>query len=64
MITTEPARALQCGSQLGCLGQGAWADWVAWRIPLDQNPLESILKSRQIPEWTCVGGVVAQHETI
>jgi len=64
MITAGPAQALQQSSKLGFLSPGAWADWIAWRVPTEQNPLESILKSRQIPEWTCVGGVLNQHESI
>lgn len=64
MITTRPAQALQRSSQLGCLTPGAWADWVAWRIPATGNPLESILSHRQNAAWTCVGGVPTHHETI
>lgn len=61
MITTRPAQALHRSPQMGRLAQGTVADWVAWRIPLDQNPLMAILKSRQAAEWTCVGGVVSHH---
>lgn len=64
MITTRPAGALQLGNRLGCLRPGFWADWVAWRIPIDQDLPESILTSSHFAEWTCVGGVVTHHEAI
>ncbi|NCW26968.1 MAG: hypothetical protein EBV83_01490 [Verrucomicrobia bacterium] len=64
MITTGPAKALQRPSRLGCLAPGAWADWVAWRIPTTGDLLETILQDRQKAEWTCVGGVPTRHETL
>jgi len=64
MITTGPAHALQRASQLGSLCPGAWADWVAWRVPATGDLLESILKHRQNAEWTCVGGLPTHQETI
>ena len=64
MITTEPAKALQRPCQLGCLTRGAWADWVAWRIPATGDLLKTILEDRQNAEWTCVGGVPTRHETL
>jgi len=64
MITTGPAQALQRASQLGSLCPGAWADWVAWRVPATGDLLESILKHRQNAEWTCVGGLPTHQETI
>lgn len=64
MITTGPAQALQRSSELGCLSPGAWADWVAWRIPASGDLLETILKDRQKAEWTCVGGVPIRHDDI
>ncbi|NCY20911.1 hypothetical protein EBX31_03010 [bacterium] len=63
MITTGPARALRRSSQMGRLIQGAWADWVAWKVPPDQDPLIAILKSDQPAEWTCVGGVITHHSS-
>ncbi|NBS13951.1 MAG: hypothetical protein EBT57_03920 [Verrucomicrobia bacterium] len=64
MITTGPAQALQQSSRLGCLTPGAWADWVAWRVPATGDLLESILRHRQNAEWTCVGGVPTRQEAI
>lgn len=64
MITTRPADALQQGGRLGSLSPGALADWVAWRIPFEKDPLGSILTHRQLAEWTCVGGVLNHHEMI
>ena len=62
MLTTAPAHALQMHSKLGRLTPGGWADWVAWRLPTDQDPVEAVLLDRQAAEWTCVGGIVAHHE--
>jgi len=64
MITTGPAHALQRTAQLGCLTPGAWADWVAWRVPATEDLLEATLTHRANPEWTCVGGVPSRHETL
>ena len=64
MITTQPAQALQLKSEIGCLSPGAWADWVAWRIPPHDDPLEAILTSREAAEWSSVGGQITHHETV
>ena len=64
MLTTVPAQALQLGSKLGCLAPGAWADWVAWCVPSDKDPIEAVLQDRQSAEWTCVGGVLTHHERL
>ena len=64
MITTIPARALGCESNLGNLQDGCWADWVGWRVPLDQDPYSAILESQDPAELTCVAGKITRHEKI
>ena len=64
MITTIPARALGCESNLGNLQDGCWADWVGWRVPLDQDPYSAILESQDPAEVTCVAGKITRHEKI
>ena len=64
MITTLPAQALGQGKTLGALLPGRWADWVGWRVPLDQDPISAILQSIEPAELTCVGGKITQHEKI
>lgn len=64
MITTIPARALGCESKLGNLQAGCWADWVGWRVPLDQDPYSAILESQDPAELTCVAGKITRHEKI
>lgn len=64
MVTTQPALALQLKSEIGCLSPGAWADWIAWRIPSHGDPLEAILTSREAAEWSSVGGQITYHETV
>ena len=64
MITTLPAQALGQGKTLGALQPGRWADWVGWRVPLDQDPIPAILQSIEPAELTCVGGKITQHEKI
>ena len=64
MITTIPARALGCESNLGNLQDGCWADWVGRRVPLDQDPYSAILESQDPAELTCVAGKITRHEKI
>ena len=64
MITTIPARALGGESNLGNLQAGCWADWVGWRVPLDQDPYSAILESQDPAELTCVAGKITRHEKI
>jgi len=64
MITTLPAQALGQQKTLGTLQSGRWADWVGWRVPLNQDPIPAILQSIGPAEVTCVGGKITQHEKI
>jgi aminodeoxyfutalosine deaminase len=64
MITTIPARALGGESKLGTLQAGCWADWVGWRVPIDQDPYSAILESQDPAELTCVAGKITRHEKI
>lgn len=64
MITSSPARALRIENKLGTLQTGSWADWAGWRIPPDQDPIESILESHGPAEASCVAGRVNRHDFI
>jgi cytosine/adenosine deaminase-related metal-dependent hydrolase len=64
MISTAPARALECESRLGTLQTGSWADWVGWRIPTTQDPIPLILQGIDPAEISCVGGKITVHEKI
>jgi imidazolonepropionase-like amidohydrolase len=64
MLTTIPAQALGQGKTLGVLNTDSWADWVGWRIPLEQDPFTSILQSTEPAEINCVAGKITFHEKI
>jgi imidazolonepropionase-like amidohydrolase len=64
MLTTIPAQALGQGKTLGILQTDFWADWVGWRIPLEQDPFTSILQSTEPAEMNCISGKITPHEKI
>lgn len=64
MLTSVPAQALGQGKNLGALSKDFWADWVGWRIPLDQDPISTILQSTAPAEMTCLSGRITPHEKI
>ena len=64
MLTTIPALALGQGKSLGVLNTDYLADWVGWRISLEQDPFSSILLSNEPAEMTCISGKITSHEKI
>ena len=64
MVTTLPASALGHEGLLGCLGPGAAADWVGWRLPAGADPVSSILESGGPVEILSVAGRIYQPEQI
>lgn len=64
MLTTVPAQALGQKDNLGTLQPGRWADWVGWRLPLEQDPLAAIFSSHAPAEFSCVAGEITPHEKI
>lgn len=64
MVTVLPARALGHEGRLGCLGPGAAADWVGWRLPAGADPISSILESGGAAEILSVAGRIYRPEQI
>lgn len=64
MVTVLPARALGHEGRLGCLGPGAAADWVGWRIPAGADPVSAILDSGGPAEILSVAGRIYRPEPI
>jgi len=64
MLTTIPAHALGQKERLGILNTDYWADWVGWRISLEQDPFTAILLSNEPAEMTCISGKITPHEKI
>jgi cytosine/adenosine deaminase-related metal-dependent hydrolase len=64
MLTTIPALALGQGKTLGILNTDYLADWVGWRVSLEQDPFSSILLSNEPAEMTCISGKITSHEKI
>jgi imidazolonepropionase-like amidohydrolase len=64
MLTTVPALALGQGKTLGVLNTDYCADWVGWRIPLEQDPFTSILQSTEPADMVCISGKITPHEKI
>lgn len=58
MVTTEPAKALHLEGKLGSIVAGAWADLVAFPLPLYTEPHEAVIQSREKPSFFMVNGQV------